>query len=104
MELAKDYSRIQDLDAEVLAISTDDLSGATSIAQRVGVPFPLLYDPDVGVVEQYGVYNLLRDGLAAPAVFIIDKQGVIRYKYVGMTIGDRPRPSEVIAQLRLLDG
>lgn len=104
MELSRDYSQIQKLDAEVLAISVDDLSGAQYIVDKIGIPFPVLYDPMVDVVSDYGVYNLLGDGLATPSIFIIDKDGVIRWKYIGRSIDDRPSASPILEQLRLLEG
>ena len=88
----------------IFAISTDDLSGARSIASRVGISFPVLYNPAADVVEAYGVYDLLGDGLATPSTFLIDKQGVIRWKYVARGIADRPSVSQVLEQLSKLDG
>lgn len=73
------------------------------MAERTGVQFPILYDPTADVVEKFGVYDLLNDGLATPSTFIIDKSGVIRWKYVGKHIYDRPSAEDVIAQLRRLD-
>ena len=73
------------------------------MADRTGVQFPILYDPTADVVEKFGVYDLLNDGLATPSTFIIDKRGVIRWKYVGKNIYDRPSAEDVIAQLRRLD-
>ncbi len=102
--MTKEYDQIGDLDAEVVAISTDDLSKAQHMAERVGIPFPVLYDPDADVVRDYEVYNLRRDGLATPSTFIIDKKGVIRYKYVGKSTGDRPSTQQVLEQLRLIEG
>ena len=87
-----------------MAISTDDLSKAQYRAERVGIPFPVLYNPDTDVVRDYGVYNLRRDGLAAPSTFIIDKEGVIRFKHVGMSTSDRPSTQQVLEQLHLLEG
>ena len=88
----------------MLAISTDNLRGAESIVNRVGIPFPVLYDPDADVATQYGVFDILRDspGLAAPATFIIDRDGVITWKYVARRNTDRPSTARVMAQLRLL--
>ena len=54
------------LDAAVLAISTDHLQGAESVVERLGLDFPILYDPGVTVVREYGVYNLNHDSLASP--------------------------------------
>ena len=74
-ELNTRYGEIQDLDAEVLAISTDDLSKAKLFADRLGLPFPVLYDPAAEVVRAYDVFNLLGDGLATPSTFIYHRQG-----------------------------
>ena len=74
------------MQAEVLAISTDDLSGAERVAARVGIEFPVLYTSgDSSVPEEYNVYNLHGDGLASPAVFIINPQGAITWKYISTT-------------------
>ena len=65
----------------------------------IGIPFPILYNKDADVVKAYGVYDLLGDGLATPSTFIIDKQGVIRWKRVGSSVGDRPPVSKVLEEL-----
>lgn len=88
----------------MLAISTDDLSDAQAIANMVGLAFPILYDPDGDVPRDYGVFNLLGDGLATISTFVIDKSGTIRWKYVGRSISDRPPASVVLDQLRMLEG
>ncbi len=87
------------MNAEVLAVSVDDLRGAERVAEALGIPFPVLYDPSRGVPRAYMVYDLLGDGLSAPATFVVDRAGVIRWKYVGRRIGDRPSTSEILAQL-----
>ncbi len=85
-------------------MSTDDLSKAQYVVEKVGIPFPILYDPSTEMVEDYGVYNLLNDGLAAPATFVIDKSGVIRWKYVSKSYYDRPPTDEVLSQVKMIDG
>ena len=88
----------------MLAISTDDLSKAKLFAGRMGLPFPVLYDPSAEVVRAYDVFNLLGDLLATPSTFIIDRDGVVRWKYVGRDIDDRASVAQVLKQLRLLEG
>ena len=85
-----------------MAISTDDLSEAQDTAEGLGIPFPILYDPNAGTVKDYGVYNLLGDRLATPSTFVIDKNGVISWKYIGRSISDRPTTGQVLEQLRQL--
>ncbi len=88
----------------MLAISVDDLSGAALVVQELGIPFPVLYDPSLAVPKAYMVYDLLGDGLATPSMFLVDRKGIIRWKYVGRSIGDRADFPEVLAQLAQLDG
>jgi len=103
-ELSEYNEQLKAVDAQVMAISTDDLSKAMLIVERLDLPFPILYDPSADVVSQYGVYNLLRDGLATPSTFIIDKNGVIRWKYVANEYTERPSAEDVMEQLRVIEG
>ena len=100
VELSREYDKLEDLDATVMAVSTDDLSKANLIAEGLGLPFPILYNPDASMVKDYGVYNLLRDRLATPSTFVIDKSGIIRWKFIGRGISDRPSTAEILTQLR----
>ncbi len=100
MELQDRYESFEALDTEILAISVDRLDRAGYLVDRLGLAFPILYDPDAEVIRRYGVYNLLGDRLATPAVFIIDKAGRVRWRYVGRGYIDRPPASYIIDQLR----
>lgn len=86
----------------MLAISVDDLSNASGIVQSLNIPFPVLYDPSGNVPRAYEVFELLERNLAAPATFVIDQDGVIRWRYIAREIGDRPPVSLVLRQLREL--
>ena len=57
--------------------------------------FPILADTSEDVAKEYGVFNLLGDGVAAPATFIIQPDGTIVGGYIGVNIGDRV-PTQVI--------
>ena len=96
------YDTIRGLDAEVLAVSTDDLSGAENAIDYLHLGFPVLFDPEAEVVRKYGVYNLLRDRYATPSTFIIDKTGKVRWKYIVQRYNDRPTSQQIIAQLQAL--
>ena len=100
--MREDYEAIRGLDAEVLAVSTDALSGAERAIEYLHLGFPILFDPEAEVVRRYGVYNLLQDRLATPSTFIIDKNGDVRWKYVGRNYTDRPSNQQIIAQLEAL--
>ncbi len=88
----------------MLAISVDDLEDAAWVVTEVGIPFPILYDPSTKIPQAYEVFNRLGDGLAAPATFIVDQEGVIRWKKVGAAKGDRASISTIINQLSKIAG
>ena len=65
--------------------------------------FPFLLDEDRAVTKAYGVYQRLRldsINIARPATLVIDRQGVVRYIYVGASQHDRAPMEPVIAAAR----
>ena len=103
-ELAARYSEIEALNAEVLAVSTDNLKDAGYIVNTVGVPFPVLFDTEATVPLAYGVFNHFGDGLATTSTLVIDKAGFIRWVFVGENIADQAATDDVLEQLKLLEG
>jgi peroxiredoxin len=97
VELQEDYGAISGLGAEILAISTDDLSQAQYAVDAIGLEFPILSDQDAMVIEEYGV---LASGISRPATFVLDRDGAIRWQYVGHSKSDRPTNGEIISQLQ----
>jgi peroxiredoxin len=59
----------------------------------------MLADPEHRVTEDYGVYNLLGDGLAAPAVFVVATDGRIAWRHVGLHPDDWPDAETILAHL-----
>ncbi len=60
--------------------------------QKNPISFPFLLDEDRTVTKQYGVYHRIgKDAfnIARPATFVIGRDGVIRYMYVGKDQHDR---------------
>ena len=102
MDFRKDYQTIRGLDAEILAVSNDQLTVAERAIDHLDLGFPALFDPEAVVIERFDVYDTLNDGYATPSVFVIDKSGDIRWEYVGRHYNDRPTNQQVIAQLEAL--
>jgi peroxiredoxin len=69
--------------ATLLTVSVDSVFAHKVWAEREGFEFPMLSDfwPHGGVAQTYGVFNSDR-GLALRATFLIDTDGVVRYKIV----------------------
>ena len=81
------------------AISTDDTADALKMMELTGAEFAILSDQDAAVAKDYGVYNLLRDGVATPSTVIVSPEGDIKWQYVGRSVADRPTPDEILAQV-----
>ncbi len=82
----REQARFRDHQAHVLAISNDANPSKKAWAESLGgVSFDLLsdYHPQGHVAEVYGVRR--PDGLAERSVFVVDKDGIIRWgKVYGM--------------------
>ncbi len=61
---------------------------------NVPVPFPLLIDEDRKLTEGLGLFKTEWSGSKAdqlvPSYFVLDKKGVLQFKYIGQTTWDRP--------------
>ena len=70
------------MEAEIVAISGNLSFSQKAFADFLKLTFPLLSDyPDMKTTDAYGVLNP-QSKLATRSYFIVDKQGMIRYKKV----------------------
>ena len=99
MELQESYERFLNLNVQIIAISIDDVSDAGEMVAHAKATYPVLADPTSQTAKDYGVYDLIDDGLAAPATFIIDHNGTIRWLHIGRDAGDRPTIAELLQVL-----
>jgi len=77
-----DYSKFTAADTEVIGVSMNHPLSQKAFADFLKLNFPLVSDfPDGKMTTAYGVYNAERR-LAQRSYFIIDKQGVVRYKKI----------------------
>jgi mycoredoxin-dependent peroxiredoxin len=70
-------------DVELLTVSVDSMYAHRKWAESEGYEFGMLSDfwPHGAVAKSYGVFDEAR-GVAARGTFIIDKNGVVRWKVV----------------------
>ena len=93
-------AKFGELDAQVLGISVDSVPSLVAWAQSLGtIDYPLLSDfwPHGAVADRFGV--LRSDGRSERALFIIDKQGVVRYVDIH-DIDDQPDDQVLLDELR----
>ena len=92
--------RFAELDATVWGISPQDVDSHEGFARHHGLGMPLLADTDLAVASAYGITvgKVLRR-----SIFLIDGEGVLRWKHVAM-LGLTYQGIDTIAeQLRKLD-
>ena len=68
-----------ELDAQVLGISPQDLDSHERFSSKYGFRFPLLADTDKAVARLYGTLGPI--GFPRRSVFIVDGGGTVRYAH-----------------------
>jgi peroxiredoxin Q/BCP len=74
-----DLAAFEQVGAQVLAISAQDVESHEGFSARHGFKFPLLADTDKKVSGEYGTLGPL--GFPRRSVFVVDAAGVIRYAH-----------------------
>ena len=92
----------QRFNAELLGISVDGIWSHLAFARDRNLHFPLLsdFEPKGEVARAYGVYRE-GDGTSERALYVIDADGVIRWRYVS-PIGINPGADGILEALEKL--
>ncbi|MCJ2562862.1 MAG: redoxin domain-containing protein [Candidatus Thermoplasmatota archaeon] len=88
-------ARLEELDSGVAGISVNDPFTNAAFAERNAINFPLLSDYKREAAEAFGVSLESFAGMsgytaAKRSIFIVDKQGIVRYKWVTEDQGVEP--------------
>ena len=75
--------QIDDLDADVVGISPQDVDSHENFIAEHGLTVPLAADVDKSVAKSYGVLAP-GGGFVRRAIFVIDPEGVVRYRKVAL--------------------
>ena len=95
-----DLLQFENVGAQVLAVSAQDMASHEKFSSKYGFQFPLLADTDKSVASAYGILGPL--GFPRRSVFIVDGGGVIRYVHRAIA-GLTYRPvSELVDALKAL--
>lgn len=76
------YEAFRELDAVVIGVSKDSVASHQKFAEKYGLPFILLSDPELSAIQAYGVwqekklYGKVSMGVVR-TTFVIDGNGVI---------------------------
>ena len=94
----------------LFAISVDPREVSKEFAAKLAadghgeIDFPLLSDPDHRTIDAYGLHDPAYDGekfagIPHPAVYVIDKNGIVTFAKVESDYRERPRNDEIRAAL-----
>jgi peroxiredoxin len=96
-------------DTELLVVSVDDESGTEKAIARISADgtkpdFTFLSDPDHAVIARYGILNPAgtRRGIPHPATYVIDKQGIVRWRDLQTDYKIRPTNAAVLTAVQAL--
>ena len=82
------------------AIVVDPVENNAAMVEKLRLPFPILSDPEGGVIREWGVWTDSDGGIARPAIFAVRRDGSIAGEYVGRDFADRPTDEELFRAVR----
>ncbi|MPZ77607.1 MAG: redoxin domain-containing protein [Deltaproteobacteria bacterium] len=94
--------------AQILAVSIDShedsrqLSQKLDAAEKLGQSFPMLQDTNHKVIDRYGILNPNGKGWSHPATYLIDKQGVVRWRFIETNYTARPSNKQILQEISKL--
>jgi len=89
----------------VLAVTVDTKENLGKISGKISKDethpeILLLSDPGHTVINRYGLLNPESNGLPHPATYVIDKEGIVRWKFVEVNYRVRPTNEQVLEALK----
>jgi peroxiredoxin len=97
---------------QILALSADAPDDLQRMVDRISAEdqlaprFPFLTDPGHRVIDRYGLFNPddpRGRQIAHPATFVIDGEGIVRWRFVEVDYRVRPGNEEILAVLAELN-
>jgi len=90
----------------VIAISVDTPADSRNLAQKAHYTYPILSDVDTKVIDRYGITHkgagMGGHDVARPAEFLLDRNGVVRWRNLTEDLRVRARPEDMLAAARKL--
>lgn len=99
------YGAIRDRGGEVVAVSSEPVATANAAAAEAGLPFPVLSDRSLAVIDRYGLRHVDEPKgrrISRPATIVLDRAGRVRYAHVGEHPRDRPTIGAILLALESL--
>lgn len=91
---------------EVLALCVDAVEKNARVAEKLGLDYSVLADVELKTADAYGLRHeaggIEGNDIARPAVFILDREGVVRWRSLTDNWRVRVHPEAVLDQLSSL--
>ena len=95
-------ARLGTADAQVYGVSVDTFFALKAFQEQQKLNFPLLSDFNKQAIRDYGVFNedmIGLKGIAKRAVFVLDGEGVVRFRQVLEDARNEPDYDKVLAAI-----
>lgn len=100
-EFAENYEAFRELNAEVLAISSDEPDRLAVEPAAQGLPFPLLADTEGTTIERYTYRD--EAGFPLPSVFVADRFGALYSQSIVDDERELPGQQAILETVRFIE-
>jgi len=86
-------------------VVVDPVETNAQLARDAGLDYPILSDPDLHVIDAYGLRHAgghEGNDIAHSASVLVDGQGIVRWTFVTKNLRVRPTPHDVLAAVDAL--
>lgn len=86
--------------AAVLAVVVDPVARNAEVVEQLGLSYPILADPDLRAIDAYDLRHSdvgPTGAIARSATFVLDKDGIVRWRDLTESYRLRPPPEAVVA-------
>ncbi|HIH43322.1 TPA: redoxin domain-containing protein [Candidatus Woesearchaeota archaeon] len=98
-DFCAEYDKFEEADAQIVAVSTDHKFSHAAFKLNLGAKYILLSDPEKKAIKAYGV-DFEGKQHSKRAYFIINKQGIVRWKHVEESTGNKRSNDELLEALK----
>ena len=99
-----DHAQFTEAGASVVAVAPESTAAVERYVSEHPVPYPILSDADHTVFDAYDVASRAMSLGQRPALFVIDRHGVVRFDSVGTQQWQIPGNQQVLRLLARLSG
>ena len=101
--MREDSNRFSEAGARVVAIAPDTADGVAKFVAGNEYPFSLLPDSDHAVFDAYDVVSTMMSLGQRPALFVVDRSGIVRFDSIGTQQWQIPSNDNVLTVVSGLD-